>query len=174
MFNPFELQATAKLSNLNLRAEKHGDENSGAADLSLEITQNNDLLAIFDPSLKGLLYVKDLSQPDLLSEADPYHLTRLRFPALGTLVWDREITACDCHIAFGLGGMMRLEDCVLSKFRITPQEGGSVTVVLRVQAHPQPEDVAKLFGLIQSEIEIDILQSVPAQNDGAGDGEDAA
>jgi hypothetical protein len=161
MFIPFELQVSGKLNNLNLRAEKHGDENAGAADLSIEITESNDILWRFDPALKSLLYTKDLSQPDLLSDADPSHLTRLRFPHLGPLLWDREITTCDCEIAYGLGAIT-LKDCTLSKWRITPDEGGSVTVVFRVQAHPAPDDVGKLYGLIQSEIDLDIVQRAPA------------
>jgi len=48
----------AKLTNVNPRAELHGQDKKLAVDLKFEIKVSNDVLSEFDPSLKGSLYKK--------------------------------------------------------------------------------------------------------------------
>ena len=63
----------AKLTNVNPRAELHGQDKKLAVDLKFEIKVSNDVLSEFDASLKGSLYKKaDDGQGDLI--ADPGHL----------------------------------------------------------------------------------------------------
>ena len=60
----------AKLTNVNPRAELHGQDKKLAVDLKFEIKVSNDVLSEFDASLKGSLYKKaDDGQGDLI--ADP-------------------------------------------------------------------------------------------------------
>ena len=59
---------TAKLSNLNLRAELHGEETKVAVDLKFDMKLSNDVLSYFDPSLKSSLYAAPSAEDQLKQE----------------------------------------------------------------------------------------------------------
>ena len=53
----FQLEnQTCKISNVNLRAELHGEETKVAVDLKFDMKLSNDVLSYFDPTLKSSLY----------------------------------------------------------------------------------------------------------------------
>lgn len=56
----FQLEEqTAVLLHINPRPEKHGEDNVPAADLKVELTSGNEILSLFHPSLRSLLYKAD-------------------------------------------------------------------------------------------------------------------
>ena len=60
----FQLEnQTAKLSNVNLRAELHGEETKVAVDLKFDMKLSNDVLSYFDPSLKSSLSFRAIAHP---------------------------------------------------------------------------------------------------------------
>lgn len=149
----------AKLANLNLRAELHGEEKETAADLTIEATVSNDTLSEFHPSLKSAFYQKaDEAQGELI--ADPGHLPATKFPNLGMpLKWEQSLEGYQVTVHFGIGGPsdVVLDDCKVDTFRFDCKEGGSVGIKFRVQAHPSAEQIGKLSGLIQNDIELTLL-----------------
>jgi len=155
VFIPFELEGKGKLSNLNLRVERHGQENVAAGDLSVTLVVPNTTLATLASTLRHHLFVKDLSgQTDI----DQDHVTALRYPEFGTLAWGKDYPNVDVTILYGVDSPIFLEDCTVTKIKLTPHEGGSVSWALSIQGHPSDVDVVKLRHLVQCDIDLTALQ----------------
>jgi len=135
----FELQeAACELVHKNDRIEKHGEEGVLACDLSFTFETNNDVLAMFAPSLKSALYMKDeTTQGSLVNEDD--HLTKLRFPALcggKAISWGAgELESAELKFHYGIGGRSDVvfEKSKIGKFKLECLEGGH-----RYPALPSP------------------------------------
>jgi hypothetical protein len=141
-------KATATLEKVNLRTEKSGPDKVPAADLKLSCPQDAGVLAHFSPTLRSFLF----------GEAGPKDLAdgvRLRDPHMQyPLARDEEMTGVTLHVGFGPGKPMKLEDCKVNAFKLTPMDGGRVIVGFRVQCRPTPEQVAKLYQLQETGVEI--------------------
>lgn len=147
-------KATATLENVNLRTEKSGPDKVPAADLKISAAQSADVLAHFSPTLKNFLFHTE----GTLDLAGGF---ALRDPHLGyPLSRDEEMSGATVSIGFGPGAPMEFEDAKVNQFRLTPMEGGSVIVGFRVQCRPTPEQVAKLYTLQETGIELSL---VPAE-----------
>lgn len=153
----------ATLVNVNPRAEKHGDENRLACDLKFEVSLPNDVLSEFHPTLKGFLYHKS-SNPtdgDLIDQAkadDPGWLPNLRIPELQPLKHKAELTGATItvHAPVSKQNDIVIEGCHVDGFTFDCQEGGTVNVTFRAQAHPDEKTIGKLCSYIQEEVEISV------------------
>jgi len=149
----------AKLSNVNLRAELHGEETKIAVDLKIEAKMSNDVLSEFDPDLKSSLYKKanDPDQPMLIDE--PGHLPNLKFPNMSPIKWGSKGAGYESVINWGVSGKddIRLIQTEIDGFRFECQEGGTVGVSFRIIAHPTPEEIGRLSELVQREITLSLF-----------------
>lgn len=160
----FEItDATCVLENLNPRPEIHGESPKPAADLKISYTMSNDDLALFHPALKSLLYQREATEAkpdDLVDKAekskDPNRLPHLRMPKLGALKYDDEVVGAEVTIDYGVKNPITLAGCNVNNFTLEPQEGGSVTVTFRIQAHPSESAVGKLYLLMGNTINLTI------------------
>lgn len=160
----FELNQKVKLKDVNARAEMHGDERKPAFDLTFEAACSNDILIHFHPELRSMLFKKNDS-PDLVGQLDPEALTELRFTKLqSTLAYEWEGIGYSIVIPYGIGGPsdIRLGEVKLGKFKITPQNGGTVIVEFKAICHPETEDVGRLCEFIQREIDITVTPPEPS------------
>jgi hypothetical protein len=159
----FELSnQESKLTSYNPRAELHGEEPEPAADISFILNLPSEQLAMFAPTLRGMLYCKkdasednDLANQASRASAEP----NLRFPKLGALSWSEELVGATLTIDHGLGGKnsdIVLEGCTVKKFKIDPQEGGTCIVSFQVQGHPGERECGKLSMLVGRDVEITI------------------
>ena len=158
----------AKLVNINLRDEKHGDENHAAADLRFDFVVPNDFLSELSPSLKFSLYQKDESQDDLLK--DQAHFTKLRLPGLKSpLKWEFEGIGYTVTIPVGVSGKenITIGDCKVNKLQISPMDGGTVIVSVRVQCSPTPAQFGQLSALLSCEV--DLTLTAPEASDESSD-----
>lgn len=155
-------KCTATLDNINLRTEKSGDDKIPAADLKISTGQSADVLANFSPTLKNFLFNPEatLDLAGGMSLRDPH----LQYP----LARDEEMTGATLTVGFGPGKPMTFDDCKVNAFRLTPHEGGSVVLVFRVQCRPSPEQIAKLYTLQETGIDITLT---PAELPELGGGE---
>ena len=83
----------AKFSSLNVRAEFHGEEKVGAADISLKVELPAESLDQFNPDLRPLLFVKHQPEEgDLLADLREENgvVMDWRFRDLKMLNWDYE------------------------------------------------------------------------------------
>lgn len=156
-----ETTTKARLSSVNPRAERHGEELVPAVDLKFSIESSNDVLSEFHGALKSCLYFKSEASSGELDGVDPVsNLPNLRFPKLKMpLKWEEDLTGYTLTIDLGLGGKSNLElpSCAVNGFEIEPKEGGTVQVGFRVQAVRLSEkDIGKLATLVQHDLQIQL------------------
>jgi len=161
----FDLNQTVKLANVNLRAEKHGDDTRAAVDLKIEATCPSTALIHFHSELRQHLFKKD-DNPDLVDQVtEGDGLTILRYPKMGALKWDWEGAGYKGVIDYGLGDVKSNinlgDDLKLDHFVIEAINGGSVAICFRIIAHPDKDNIGKLSELIQREIDITLTPPEP-------------
>ena len=140
---------SATLESLNLRTEKCGPDKVPAADMKISFPTSADVLAHFHPDLKNSMFTtgpKDLLGDTGLAVRDNH----MQFP-IGR---DEEMTGATVKIGYGVGEPMVFQEAKVNSFRLTPQDGGSVVVAFRVQCRPSPEQVAKLYTLQETGVEL--------------------
>lgn len=146
---------TAKVENVNPRAEKHGDENKLAADIKLSFITSSHVLEHFDSHLRGALYREVLAgEQQSLIEGD--RMTAVRFPRIGAVRWDEEYPGYELAIGseLGLTEPLTLVDVTLKKFSFEPLEGGSVAITCNAICHPDAEEAGALCALIQETVSL--------------------
>jgi len=153
-----------KIMHVNARNERHGDESVLAVDLRLQARLSNDALSMFSPTLKSSFYHKDDSvQGDLVK--DKNHLPNLKNPKLGPVKWDGSWE----HQLLRVLHKVRkeddivLDDCKVAKMAFDMQEGGTVFINFRVQAHPDEKDTARLLQLLGQEVHMSLSVDEDAQ-----------
>ena len=141
-------RASATLESVNLRTEKHGPDKVPAADLRISVAQSSDVLAHFSPTLKNFLFHTE----GTLDLAGGFELRdrHMVFP----LSRDEEMTGATVKIGYGPGDPQVFADAKVNAFKLTPMDGGSVIVGFRVQCRPTPEQIAKLYTLQETGIEL--------------------
>lgn len=150
------------LANVNARAELHGEERASAGDLKLEVDLPNDVLSELHPALKGMFYCFDTARAaDLVDAAkkdEPGFMPHLRLPQLGgPQKWGEEMTGMKFTL-HGANGKSELSllDCKVNNLTFEPKDGGTVSLTLRVQAHPDERAFGKLCAITQSEVEVSL------------------
>jgi hypothetical protein len=149
---------TFKLVNVNPRVELHGEDKVPTVDIKIEATMSNDVLSVFHPSLKSAIYKKaDDAQGELID--DPGYLPALKFPNMTPFGLTDAYKGYSLTVHYGIGGDsdIKMADCEVDHFKFAPKEGGSVTVTMRIIAHPKTDDIGKLCSLIQQEVELTLL-----------------
>lgn len=150
----FPTPTTVKLAHINMRLEKHGDESVTALDLKFIRTAANSELSMFHPKLQAMLYWRSKATTDQRDiEGVEQILPDLRFPLLGTLVWDLDFTA---RIAIQTGtGELVLNPVKVNAFRIDPLQGGSVEITFRVQGSEYPNGALDALGrMLDGDVQI--------------------
>ena len=166
MLMPQFTNQRAKLDNVNVRAEKHGDENVVAVDLKITVEVGNEILDSFDPGLRPALYRK----PNKNDAAELFDKTKdeapmrvLRFPKLAPLRWDAEFPSCALKINYGVSGANDLNfTAAVDKFVMDNKDGGTTALSFRAVVKPDGE-MDELCALIQSEISITLTQPTEMQ-----------
>jgi hypothetical protein len=145
---------TARLSSVNPRAECHGEDKALGADIKLEIKTTNDVLSEIHPSLKGSFFRKDDTQGELLDD-NPGHMPLLRFPEIKSPIkWDWDSAGYAFRVHIGMSGIpdINILDCKIGKLQFEAINGGSISLGLRLQCNPSPEQMGRLCELIQQDI----------------------
>lgn len=153
----------AKLTNVNPRAELHGEDPKPAFDLMFTAACSNTVLWDFHQELRAMLYKLAPEPDDLIEAIEGDGMTALRLPKLGSLKWDQEYAAYSLTIDYGLGGDSNivLNDVKVDKFKIEAQEGGTVQVSFRVIAHPDEKQMGPLCNFIARELVISVTPPAP-------------
>lgn len=154
--------AAATLENFNTRTEKSGPDKVPAADLKISVVQGADVLGLFSPKLKEMLF--DEKGPRDLADGMPLRDPHMVYP----LARDEEMTGAEVAIEFGVGKAMVFADAKVNTFRLTPMEGGSVIVGFRVQCRPDEKQAGKLYMLQEQGITISVTPAkLPEMKDAA-------
>lgn len=129
----------AFLKSVKNRTEKHGEEHVPALTFKLQFSTSNDILDMFQPGLKAMLYgpaLGDEVQAELTGVDPVSTLPRLRCALLGPIPFVKEYAGYVLTIDRGLGGASNLvvPECTVDHTEFTPKEGGSVDWEVRVRA----------------------------------------
>ena len=151
---------TMKIAHLNLRTELHGDEEVSAVDIKLSFDVPNHVLEQLSPGLRDSFFEAP-DDPDLLGP-DAQHLTHVKYPKLGTVKWDGEVSPVGVEIHTGNGkgkGDLIFPDATFGKLTVTFKEGGTCSCTARAQVQPSPDEVGKLSALLKHEVPVSLDSS---------------
>jgi hypothetical protein len=157
----------ALLKTFTPRVEKHGEDDVSAASLGLQIEAPNTILDLLSPSLRPTLYAAPEGQVTLpgVEESTPL----LRTKVIETLKLSNCYEGWTLKITAGLNDIT-ISDCKVDKFVVTPRDGGSVQLDLRIGSSDIDETEAGwLYGHLRHDIEITLHapQAKPAPIDGS-------
>jgi hypothetical protein len=158
---------TAKLVHMNPRTERHGEESVKAADLKVQFDASNAILNEFCDGLLDALYEAppepEATHPDQLFTKEDAPIPALpkvirRWKLMPAFKWGLEMVGRKVTIAYGLGGDsdVVLDGCTVDKFEFTLLDGGTVSVTFRVKGYPDSDQIAALYELLDSEVDITI------------------
>lgn len=137
------------LANLNLRAERHGDESEPAIDIKFEFDSANNLLSKLNQDLRVAFYRKDDNR-DLI---DGDHLPALRFPQMGSISWELEVPRTVLRIHQDDVADIVLKGGKTNKFKLEFLEGGTVNWTFRCQfSKPDEHATARLMGFLNQPV----------------------
>jgi hypothetical protein len=147
------------LSNLNTRVEKHGAENVGGADLSLQFETSNKILEAFEKGLVKRFYRAAQKGDDVQPELDmkhPDYLPILQCKKIKSIKWEDEYPGYRLRIMNPLEDKcdVLLADVELKGFTFELKEGGTVLLKFKIGCTPQGADVAYLFEHLGSNIAV--------------------
>jgi hypothetical protein len=148
--------ALAKINSCTNRSEKHGKDREPAISIGMTIVRGGEVLDHFDVALRTMLYRRPQPKPGEVPMYDQ-NLSELRFPFMRTLCWDKSYPGYLLRFHIGATGKedVLLSDCEVKEIRFITQEGGSVQVSFKVNAHPiSDEDHGKIARRVQQEIGI--------------------
>lgn len=152
---------SAKLSHINVREEKHGDESVPAVDLRIALSCPNDFLAYLHPDLKASLYRAEHDQGALIEDAG--YLPRLRFEQMPEIRWTMLMKAdVVLHGAKPKDDIALLE-VEVDKVVLSPMDGGTVGVQFRVRARPSATIVAKLYSALGVDGKVSVTPIEPGE-----------
>jgi hypothetical protein len=165
----------AKLLDVVVLSQKNRapDENPGAK-LNFEIQLSADILAHFDGHLKGFLFTKNSGSEgakqaalDGIPEAsDMPNLTGIGMK-IGKFPWHQELSGYKLVIDHGMGGKksdLEITDGLLSNWRFTPKEGGTVIARMSFEsANVTEAQFGRLAKMKSRDIEAKFLAPVDAQ-----------
>jgi len=160
----FEIEQTSsvKLTHLNVRTEKHGDDDVPAMDLEFEWTTSNRALALFNAKLVDRLYLEGETRSKPVEGVETVR-TALAFPEITSVPWKQEDTGMMLIIEHGLGGKsdLVLRDCTVDKFKIRPLEGGTVEIKFKARTSSQDDVLDRLKKMLEHEVPMRLVREHP-------------
>lgn len=160
----FELldRTDAQLKTFTPRVERHGEDEVSAASLGLQISAPNTILDLLSPSLRQTLYAAPEGQTTLpgVEESTPL----LRTKVIETLKLNNCYEGWTLKIYVGIDDEdpFVIGDAKVDKFVVTPRDGGSVLLDLRVGSSDiAQEEAGWLYGKLHQDIEITLHAPVP-------------
>lgn len=172
----FQLNAEpVKLAHINIRTEKHGEEEVQALDVKFERVGANTMLDDIAPGLRTALYREGEAgdQADAFN-GGPDALVALRFPSIEMplkLDGDYQGYVAEIETGLGLQGPIKLKG-VFKKNRVTALSGGSCTHEFTLSTHPDPEQVGRLYEAVGAEVALTLSPPPPAGQSTASDDDD--
>lgn len=171
----------AKLLDVVVLSQKNRmpDENPGAK-LNFEVQLSADILDTFDPGLKRWLFMKGAGSEsakqaalDGIPEAsDMPNLTNVGMK-IGKFPWHQELTGYRLVIDHGMGGKksdLEITDGLLSNWRFTPKEGGTVIARMSFEsANVTEAQFGRLAKMKSRDIEVKFQPPEDAQQQLTGD-----
>ena len=164
----------AKIVSVTNVSEKHGKDRVPAISIGLYLVGSQDLLDHFDNGLVPMLWRRPQPAPGQLP-MEHTNFTELRFPFLRQFAWEKKYVGYTLRFHIGATGSedVLLSDIGLKDIRFVAQEGGSVGIGFKVNAHPMSElDHGKLGTRLQQELMITLTPPDQYADPGLFDGDE--
>lgn len=146
----------AKVAHINLREEKHGDDDVLAADIKLTAAVSNAFLDQLAPGLRAALYTTASGGSEDLALEDNPHLVQIRFPLLRGLKWEETMEGGGLIIH----GAKKSDDlgftADINSLRLDCKDGGTVELTFRAQILPEASEVGSLTAFLGHEAKISV------------------
>jgi hypothetical protein len=156
-------KANAKITSLNPRAEKHGEDNVPACDIGFELNAHSSVLDYFDPTYRPFLFRSPDRENDQPSLVPGENMTSLAKPNLKPLSLDESFPGYTLRIGSGLelGRDLVLTGVNLSGFKIEAIDGGSVKLKFSAACHPDADECGALYEQIQDLVDLSLEPPKP-------------
>lgn len=162
---------TVKLSNVQTRVERHGEDEVMAIDLAVTWNTNNRALTEIHKQLRNALFcnhAQPSDSPQAEMDLPVYELPNVRVPGMDyPIKLDFQQIGARAEVAYGIDETTAivLQLCKLHKFRITPIEGGSAEVKFAISSAADIDDhiIGTLSVLQQREISLKLTMPEVAQ-----------
>lgn len=136
-------QHAATLLHLNVYTEKHGEDSQSGVALKFQVMMPMATLDAFAQGLVGAVYQKD----------------GLRFPDLGPMKWKRELVGAKVSVdGDDLLGERKVafDLATVDKFTLTPLNGGTVDITMRVKCKPDADQMGVLYQMLNKEVQLTV------------------
>lgn len=144
----------AQITHLNLRSEKHGDENEPACDLKVSVDLAAERLDDIHPGLCESLYRRPSSgdQIALIDKKAEQAFTVVRHPGLEPVKLKQKFPGYELQVftpeGDGSEGLV-FADAEVKNFTITPHGGGTTNVTFSVGTNVDEDDIAGLLPFLR-------------------------
>lgn len=146
-----------RLAHLNVRTEKHGDDEVLAVDVKITADVGNKFLDELSPGLRAALFAKEGAQPGETPDMDEDHLTVLRFPQLAPLKWEAAVVGGKLTIH----GAKKADDqdfeCHVKSASLSCKEGGTVEISFQAAILPTPEENGDLSAMLGKDVRVSVV-----------------
>lgn len=148
-----------RITHVNVREEKHGEESVTAVDLTVLSDMPNSFLDDLSKGLLTALYRAEGEAAGETADVDKDHLGVLRHPQLGELPWGDKLVAAKITLA-GVSkadGLAPMEfEADVNKVRLALKEGGTVETTFRIQFLPEANQVGDAAAFLGKKAKITI------------------
>ena len=145
-----------KLATFNVRTEKHGEDDVLAFSAGLKFTGPNTFLDLIAPGLRESLYAAVPGQDQLpgVEPATPL----LRCKKIDSVALELSFEGWTLEIAHGIDEPMKIGGARIDKWRVTPKDGGSVEVSLRVGSNDVDEaELGQIAGKLSQMVSVRMI-----------------
>lgn len=145
-----------KLATFVVRTEKHGDDDVLAFSAGLRFTGANTFLDLIAPGLRESLYAAVPGQDQLpgVEPATPL----LRCKKLDSVALDVTCDGWMLEIEHGIDEPIKIGGARIDKFKVTPHEGGSCEVSMRVGSNDVDEaELGQLAGKLSQMVSVRMI-----------------
>lgn len=151
MFN-LEKQ-NGRVTNLNIRIERHGDERQPACDIKMVVDMPSERLDDIHPGLCLSLYRKPGKgdQIALIDKKSGDAYTEVRHPLLEPLKLKQKFPGYEATISTGDEEGLFLADVEIKNFTIDPHEGGSTTITFTASSTVDRDEIGSLLEYLEGE-----------------------
>ncbi|MEN8820057.1 MAG: hypothetical protein ABF271_03020 [Abyssibacter sp.] len=144
-----KIKATLKLEDVNLRSERHGEEEGAATGVDLKLTgtlQSSQMAQLWHSPetwerLKSAFWNDDLE---------------LKTVGLGFIPNDSDFQNCRVDLYPEFTDDIAMSEASVNQHKFKPLPGGVCEVKLRVQCHPSREEIAALAGMLKREMPMEL------------------
>lgn len=151
MFNLKKQKGT--ITHLNVRSEKHGEDDVLAVDVKIQADVSNEFLDELAPGLRAAIFAPEGAKVGETADIEEKHLGSLRFPQLLPLKWKAGVIAGQfvLHRPKNAGGDLEFEADVKEAW-LSCKEGGTVELVFSASILPTAEQSGELTGLLNEDV----------------------